>query len=294
MYANSNATLKVFAFNRTTNAPVLGDAANITCRVSVNGGARVALADTNPTELEDGYYLFNVVPSENNGATADFFPESSTANVQVIPVEHVRYLLTPLATGSGAITVTFTVLDSVSLTPLASALVTVTVGGVVYAYGRTNVSGQIQLALNAGTNSYSVVASGYTQQLASIDPSVTTSVTVNLVQANPVPPPSFAGLCNVLFAVTYNGNPVVGANVSAALEDENPTVDGYLLSRQITTGTTNASGEAVLTMVQRLQFTRGGVYRVRVSDAQGRVLHDRRVTVPNSSTVNAEDLPDAG
>jgi hypothetical protein len=42
--------------------------------------------------MEDGYYLFDVTAAENNGITADFFPESATANVQVIPVEHSRYL----------------------------------------------------------------------------------------------------------------------------------------------------------------------------------------------------------
>jgi hypothetical protein len=92
MYRNTAGTLKVFAFDRTTNAPVTGGAAQITCRVSLDGGARAALADTNPTEMEDGYYLFDVTAAENNGTTADFFPESATANVQVIPVEHSRYL----------------------------------------------------------------------------------------------------------------------------------------------------------------------------------------------------------
>ena len=92
MYRNTAGTLKVFAFNRTNNAPVVGDAAQITCRVSINGGARVALADTNPTETEDGYYLFDITAAETNGITADFYPESASANVQVIPVEHNRYL----------------------------------------------------------------------------------------------------------------------------------------------------------------------------------------------------------
>lgn len=92
MFRSTPGTLKVFAFNRTNNAPVVGDAAQITCRVSLNGGARVALADTNPTETEDGYYLFDITAAETNGITADFYPESASANVQVIPVEHNRYL----------------------------------------------------------------------------------------------------------------------------------------------------------------------------------------------------------
>lgn len=84
-------TVKVFAFNRTNNTPVTGGAGALSCKVSIDGGARVALADTTATELEDGYYVFDVAASETNGTTVDFFPESSTANVQVIPVNVSRY-----------------------------------------------------------------------------------------------------------------------------------------------------------------------------------------------------------
>ena len=100
MIKNTNNTLKVFAFNRDTATPQTGDAANITCKVSVNGGARNALTDTNPMELEDGYYIFTVTPAESNGVTADFFPESSTLGVQVICVEHTRYLFLGDVNGS--------------------------------------------------------------------------------------------------------------------------------------------------------------------------------------------------
>lgn len=93
MIRNTTGTLKVFAFNHNTAHPETGDAANITCKVSLDGGARVALADTNPAEMEDGFYLFNVTAAESNGVTADFFPESTTNNIQVICAEHGRYLL---------------------------------------------------------------------------------------------------------------------------------------------------------------------------------------------------------
>lgn len=81
----------MFAFNRTTGAPVTGDGPNITCKYQLNGGSRVALTDTNPTEQEDGYYIFNVLAAENNGVTAHFYPESSTSNVQVICDSHNPY-----------------------------------------------------------------------------------------------------------------------------------------------------------------------------------------------------------
>lgn len=91
MQRNTATTLKVFAFNRTTNAPVIGDAANLSCKVSIDGGARVALVDTTATELEDGYYIFDVSASETNGSTVDFFPESTTSNVVVITANMSRY-----------------------------------------------------------------------------------------------------------------------------------------------------------------------------------------------------------
>lgn len=77
---------RVFAFDRTNNEPVTGDAANITAKISKDYGTATALADTNPTETEDGYYLFDLTKSETNAANLAIYPESSTADVQVVGV----------------------------------------------------------------------------------------------------------------------------------------------------------------------------------------------------------------
>lgn len=107
----------------------------------------------------------------------------------------------------------------------------------------------------------------------------------------PVAPPQIvAGLCNVIVPVTFNGVAVAGATVHCHLEDKNNTINGFLASRAVETGTTNSSGNCVLTLIQLGQFTRGGIYRLKAYDADGKILHDRRVTVPNTSTANAEDL----
>lgn len=78
----------VFAFEGEggTNPgdPVTGDAANITANIRIDGGAANAVDDTNPTELEDGYYVFDVTAAETNGDYLLIAPESSTANVLVI------------------------------------------------------------------------------------------------------------------------------------------------------------------------------------------------------------------
>ncbi len=77
---------RVFAFNKTTNAPVTGDAANITAKIAKDWAAAAATNDVNPTEVEDGYYLFDLTQAESNADALDLYPESSTADVQVIGV----------------------------------------------------------------------------------------------------------------------------------------------------------------------------------------------------------------
>lgn len=77
---------RCFAFDRTTNAPKTGDALNITAKIAKDWGAATALGDTNPTEVEDGYYLFDLTQAETNANWLDLFPESATANIQVVGV----------------------------------------------------------------------------------------------------------------------------------------------------------------------------------------------------------------
>lgn len=74
----------VFAFDRTDNTPVTGDAANITAKIRKDYGTATATNDTNPTEIEDGYYEFDLTQAESNADVLDLLPESSTADVQVI------------------------------------------------------------------------------------------------------------------------------------------------------------------------------------------------------------------
>jgi len=76
----------VYAFDETDNTPKTGDAANITGNLRIDGGAANAIDDTNPTELEDGYYVFDITQAESNGNLILNCPESSTANIQVIGV----------------------------------------------------------------------------------------------------------------------------------------------------------------------------------------------------------------
>ena len=90
MEKNTAGKWIVFAFgdpdNATPGEPITGDAANITANIRIDGGAANAVDDTNPTELEDGYYVFDITAAEANGDLLSMHPASSTANVIVIGV----------------------------------------------------------------------------------------------------------------------------------------------------------------------------------------------------------------
>lgn len=75
--------------------PVTGDAANITANIRIDGGAANAVDDVNPTELEDGLYIFDITAVESNGDLLILAPESSTANVKVIAMPGAIYTRPP-------------------------------------------------------------------------------------------------------------------------------------------------------------------------------------------------------
>ena len=85
MYKNTGSqSWYVFAFNMTNSNPVTGDAANITAKISKDGNTAAATNDVNPTEIEDGYYKFDLTQAETDADHIIIFPESGTSNVQVI------------------------------------------------------------------------------------------------------------------------------------------------------------------------------------------------------------------
>lgn len=75
----------VFAFDLTDNTPKTGDLAQITANIRIDG-VQNAVDDTNPTELEDGYYEFDLSQAETNGDLLTMCPASSTPDIQVIGV----------------------------------------------------------------------------------------------------------------------------------------------------------------------------------------------------------------
>tara|TARA_R110002020_G_scaffold467655_1_gene691372 strand:+ start:8087 stop:10348 length:2262 start_codon:yes stop_codon:yes gene_type:complete len=104
----------VFAFNKTNNNPLTGDAANITANISKDYAASVSTNDVNPTETEDGYYAFDLTQAETNADVIQVLPSSTTADIQVIAIPGIVFT-TPETFADLSITAGNTSADIVSI-----------------------------------------------------------------------------------------------------------------------------------------------------------------------------------
>lgn len=64
--------------------PVTGDAANISCKVSKNGGTITPLSDTVPTEMQQGYYRFTLTQAETNANELHFIPRYDGGATRIV------------------------------------------------------------------------------------------------------------------------------------------------------------------------------------------------------------------
>lgn len=134
----------VFAFQdeggTNPGEPVTGDAANITANLRIDGGAANAVDDLNPTELEGGYYQFDITQAECNGGLLVIAPSSATANVNVIGAPATIYTRTDVSGVEAKIDTLDTVADGIkavtdnlpnsgALTDLATAAALAVVDG---------------------------------------------------------------------------------------------------------------------------------------------------------------------
>ena len=76
----------VYAVDITTGLGKTGDAANITCNISLDGGANAGTDDTNPTEIGGGVYWFDTTQAETNANEIAATPSSTTTGIRLGPV----------------------------------------------------------------------------------------------------------------------------------------------------------------------------------------------------------------
>ena len=91
MYKNvASQKIAIFAWDGASGASKTGDASNITAQISIDGGARAATDDTNPTELDatdaPGIYIFDMTQAETNGDLIILSATSSTSDIVIRPV----------------------------------------------------------------------------------------------------------------------------------------------------------------------------------------------------------------
>lgn len=95
LYKNTaSQKIAVYAYDATTAAGTdpskTGDAANITAKISKDGGASASTNDVNPTELDStnhkGIYLFDLTQAETNADMIIITADSSTSNIIIDPV----------------------------------------------------------------------------------------------------------------------------------------------------------------------------------------------------------------
>jgi hypothetical protein len=103
MFKNTAGKWVVFAWTTADGLPKTGDALNITANIRIDGGIANAIDDTNPAELEDGYYIFDITSDEANGDNLVLCPQSGTSGVQVIGVPGAVWTrqVTSAQTGDG-------------------------------------------------------------------------------------------------------------------------------------------------------------------------------------------------
>jgi len=82
LYKNfAGQNIYVVATSLSTGRRVAGLAAGITGQISKDGGAFVATNDTNPTDLGDGVYVFNLTQAETNADVVILTSTSSNSDI---------------------------------------------------------------------------------------------------------------------------------------------------------------------------------------------------------------------
>lgn len=236
------------------------------------------------TELADGrsYEVFCQL-----GAT----PEPSDVAVGMFPQPvdspGMRVLLDRVTGLTGPYIASITIQDEGGL-PVEPARVRLTKLGDTQSRF-TDATGLAEFACEPGTWSLAVTAPGFASQYHSLVVTDDTQVIYTLL-AITVSEPASPALCVVQIFARHNSIELEGAVCKARLKSANSTVDGAVLSTQITESVTNASGYAELQLIRLSEFVDGdGEYVIEVWHADRRIV-SAAVTIPDQEFINLEDL----
>ena len=100
MYRRVAQKWVVFAFDETTGIEESGlTLTTLTANLRIDGGAANAVDDTNPVELEDGYYIFDITAAESDGEMITIAPACSVAEIQVVGSPATQHTFTNIISG---------------------------------------------------------------------------------------------------------------------------------------------------------------------------------------------------
>lgn len=185
---------RVVAFSAAGH--VTGQAANITCTLSQDGGDRVPTSMENPTEIgTSGEYVFSLAQSETAGYELSFLPDCASAGVQVLGMpSNVIYTRVPDLAGPQSQTVTFSATSGGD--PVSGLIVRIAGRQFV-----TGTNGQFAVPLDPGEYPAELVAPSGFELLSPITVTVEAQPLVIAVELTPRPIPAPPGPSMSLVAV---------------------------------------------------------------------------------------------
>jgi len=190
----------VYAYDRTTSAPTTGDSANITATLRIDDGTATSPIDTNPTELENGYYNFDLAQAETNGIKLLISAISSTPGVQVNGCPPVIYTKNEI---SGSNTIIFNIKDD-SAVNILGAWVEIwdSVNTGYYERKQTDSAGNASFNMEAGTYKIRLIKSGYSSDTKTCAVSAAATVPYTM-STYIIPSPADTDLCR-LYTYLYD------------------------------------------------------------------------------------------
>lgn len=243
LYKTAGQRFHFVAFN--SMGRVSGQAASMSCDLSIDNGSRVALSDALPTEIgTTGEYYFDLTEGETDGHCLSFAPRCSVSGVQVLGMPSNVIYTESRNIGLGANSVVITVNDGAS--PLQGATVRI-YEGVSSFVGVTNVSGQVTFnSVHNATFAVSIAKFGYTFAGVSLvvdgNETVTYSMTLTVIA------PSASGTKTGYF-VTYDPLGVLqtGVTVRMSLKCLPTNHVGHVRDDDVVTVVSDGSGVAQFT-----------------------------------------------
>ena len=234
-------------------------------------------------EIVAGYYAASV---DESIADLWYLFDGSVQPVSYESAKEVFNLNVGATTGSGQFVTMISV--SASSAAVSGALITIQQSGVIVAWGYSGADGSLTFALNAGTYTVSITATGFAAIVASSftvsgDSTVSRTLTVATVI-----PPATLNACRVQIKAMRGG---VTKQVRVVINSGDTGRKGELAFMQVAfDGLTDNVGAVAIDLPW--SSTVGiGKYRFRFFDVNSGVcLHDRTCTVADVSNANYEDL----